>query len=67
MTKEKIASLIKYVSHLQDKLASSVVPPKHKNREQSYRTFLRHEIITAQATINAAKDAEMAAPQVGKK
>ena len=43
MTKEKLISLNKYVSDLQNRL-SSPVPAKHKDHPETYKDFLKHEI-----------------------
>lgn len=54
MTKEKLASLNKYAQELKNKLTSPV-PSKHKNREQSYKNFLTHELAMVNSKLEAAK------------
>lgn len=54
MTKEKLASLNKYAQDLKNKL-SSPVPAKHKNRPQSYKNFLTHELSLVNSKLEAAK------------
>jgi hypothetical protein len=57
MTKEKYASLTKYVNDLKNKLTSEL-PAKHKNRKQQYHNFLNKEIaFTTSQLQQAALDA----------
>lgn len=53
MTKEKVISLKAYLSKLTDRL-SGEIPPKHVNRPESYKRFLRNEIATVKAKLEAA-------------
>lgn len=43
MTKEKKASLTKYLNSMQDKLTSKI-PEKHIHSPESYKNFLKNEI-----------------------
>ena len=54
MTKEKLISLNKYAQELKNKLTSAV-PAKHKNRPQSYKNFLTHELKMVNSKIEEAK------------
>lgn len=55
MTKEKLESLNKYLNGLKDRLNTIQIPKKHKDRPESYHTFLKHEIETVSASLEAAK------------
>ena len=55
MTKEKLASLTKYVNDLKSKL-SSPIPSKHAESPKGYLNFLKFEIERTQATIDAGKE-----------
>jgi len=54
MNKEKLVSLSKYLGGLKDKLAN---PIPHKNRGSlaTYKQFLKNEIETVSAKLEAAK------------
>lgn len=54
MTKEKKASLTKYVQELTNKLETAV-PSKHKGHPESYKQFLQREITIVKAQLEAAK------------
>lgn len=53
---EKERSLNKYLSELTDKLNSKQIPVKHKDREGSYRQFLRNEIQIVKSTLEREKE-----------
>lgn len=55
MKKEKFDSLTKYLSNMQDRLFSKEVPPKHLNRERTYREFLSREVQMVKAQLDLAK------------
>jgi hypothetical protein len=53
MTKEKLASLTKYVQQIKQKLDSGT-PPKHEGRPAEYKAFLERELRLTQNKINEA-------------
>lgn len=55
MSKEKLKNLTKYVSDMENKLASTVIPAKHVNNVDTYRQFLRNEIKSASAKLEVLK------------
>jgi len=57
MNKEKLISLVKYESDVKLKLASTVLPEKHKNRAKEYRQFLERELSMVSAKIELVKTA----------
>ena len=54
MTKEKLASLQRYLVNLSDKL-SSPAPKKQQHRMRQYHEFLQREIDMVKAKLEAAK------------
>lgn len=55
MTKEKLASLSKYMGELVSRLEAPV-GPKHIEHPATYRQFLEREIATVKSKIADAKD-----------
>ena len=55
MTKEKIASLTKYMSDLNNKLKEPV-PTKHIGHSETYKQFLKNEIAMVKNTLDKAID-----------
>ena len=55
MTKEKIISLNKYLSNLNDRINDKVVPEKHKGHPDTYRAFLAREIDMVKRQLEEAK------------
>lgn len=54
MSKEKVISLTKYANDLKSRL-SSPVPDKHKNRQSSYTNYLKNELDSVNAKLDALK------------
>lgn len=54
MNKDKLVKLKVYISSLKDRLAAPT-PEKHKLHPESFKQFLRNEIATAEAKIEATK------------
>lgn len=52
--KQKLISQQRYLTELQNKLASPT-PAKHKNREESYRLFLASELKKATSKVESLK------------
>ncbi len=46
--------LSKYLAHIKDRLNSDT-PPKHKDREKSYRQYLERELESTSAKLEALK------------
>lgn len=54
MTKDKLASLIKYQVSLQDRLLAPT-PAKHEGNPETYKAFLKNEIRVVTLQIEEAK------------
>lgn len=55
MNKEKIVSLTKYVNDLKARLEEKSLPIKHKNRQETYKQFLRNEIASTSTKLDKLK------------
>ena len=58
MTKEKQASLSKYVQELKNRM-SSPIPAKHAGHPATFKAFLEKEIAMTQAKLDEAKLTEV--------
>lgn len=55
MSKEKTIKLQKYADDTKNKLQGAI-PEKHKNNPETYKNFLKHELVMVNKSLEEMKD-----------